>query len=95
MGLADRWYMHERGRLREAWRRHRPPERTVPPFDVVVRRPSTSRRWLTRFGWLIAGAALGGAVVLSLVWQEGLSTELADALRRRITFWLVLVEEVL
>jgi len=63
MGLADRWYMQDRARLREAWRRHRPPERVV-PFELVVRRRSGWR------GWLLAG--LGASMIaaaLTLLWS--------------------------
>ena len=62
MGLADRWYMHDRTRLREAWRRHRPPERVV-PFELVVRRRSRWRRWL-----LLAGVSMV-VVALALLWS--------------------------
>ena len=98
MALWDRWYMNGPARQREAWRRHRPPERIAPPFEVVVRRPSTIRirLWMQRFGWLgwlMAGAALGGAVTLSLLWQDGARTELADAVMRQIGSLTALAEE--
>lgn len=98
MALWERWYMNNPARQREAWRRHRPPERIAPPFKVVVRRPSTIRirLWMQRFGWLgwlMLGAALGGAVMLSLLWQEGARTELADAVMWQIASLLALGEE--
>ena len=43
--------MQERARYREAWRRHRPPERLV-PFELVVRRRG-------RWRWLMAGLGAG------------------------------------
>lgn len=62
MGLQDRWYMQDRARLREAWGRHRPPERVV-PFEVVVRTRGRRR-------WLLAGLGAGMVMAgLLLLWS--------------------------
>ena len=70
MGLADRWYMQERGRLRQAWRRHRPPERVVSFEPVGVRNQGATRfwRWVRGVGLAIEVLVLSVAVVLVILW---------------------------
>ena len=50
--------LQDRARFKQAWRRHRPPERTV-PFELVVRTRSRWRKWaLAGLGAAGAGAGL-------------------------------------
>ena len=71
MGLADRWYMQERGRLRQAWRRHRPPERVVSFEPVGVPNQGATRfwRWVRGIGLAIEVLVLSVAVVLVILWH--------------------------
>lgn len=70
MGLTDRWYMQERGRLRQAWRRHRPPERVVSFEPAGVRSQGATRfwRWVRGIGLTVEVMMLSVAAVLVVLW---------------------------
>jgi hypothetical protein len=67
MALWERWYMQDR--LETAWRRHRPPERIAPPFEVVVRSP-----WQIRIRrWELADTVMRQIGSLAALGEEGLA----------------------
>ena len=69
MGLAERWYMQDRARLRRAYREHRPRER---PSNLVLAVRDTSmpgfRRRLTAFGVSVESLLVGASALLSVLW---------------------------
>ena len=69
MGLAERWYMQDRSRLRRAYREHRPPERPS-NLVLVVREAGTSKfsRRLREFGLAVESLLVGAFVILAILW---------------------------
>lgn len=69
MGLAERWYMQDRTRLRRAYQEHRTRER---PSNVmmVVRGPNTPgfRRRLTAFSLAVESLLVGASALPAILW---------------------------